>query len=102
MRPTSIEGLLDLLGLGPPAEQQVERALEAEALGLEEVLAAGPEGRAAVEVGRPLASPGSSAVGCQGCQASAGSIWSSVANVMAMRHLGCTRSGTITSTCVTS
>ena len=32
--------------------------LGAEALGLEEVLATGPEGRPAVEVGRPLASPG--------------------------------------------
>ena len=44
--------------MGPSLAQQVERALKAEALGLEEVFAAGAEGRAAVEVGRPLASPG--------------------------------------------
>ena len=43
---------------GLPSHEQVESALEAEALGLEEVLATGAEGRTAVKVGRPLASPG--------------------------------------------
>ena len=48
----------------PPRRRAVPRSsrsrvpLKAEALGLEEVFATGPEGRAAVEVGRPLASPG--------------------------------------------
>src|SRR4029077_284703 len=45
-------------GVGPSLAQKVESALRAEALGLEEILATGAEGRTAVKVGRPLASPG--------------------------------------------
>ena len=51
------QGLRDLLGLGPSPEQQVERGARAEALGLVEILATGPEARPAIEVGGPLASP---------------------------------------------
>ena len=45
-------------GVGPSLAQKVERALRAEALGLEQVLATGAEGRTAIKVSRPLASPG--------------------------------------------
>ena len=66
---------------GLPLQEQVERALETESLGLEQIFAAGPEGRTAVEVGGPLASPGVGSRRLPGLPGLAGSIWSSVGSV---------------------
>src|SRR5262249_61584286 len=63
------QGVADVLGLWPAAQQQVESALGAFSLGLQQIGAAGGEGGAAEEMGSPLAPPrvgGSRAPGVPG------------------------------------
>ncbi len=50
-------GLGDLVGLRPSSQQELERALGTQALGLAQVVAAGAKGSAAKQVGGPFGSP---------------------------------------------